>query len=185
MKCNKCHHDTLFVEVGKDGLVYIKCNNCDLTISTNKIVNSTEELILYNINMSEVYAEGKRDFIEGKEMKDNPHFSSFVSQDSSVWWAKGWTDEKQEMTGVSNFLSAKKEIDGKLENLQHKFKDLSAKEEGNSKNYSAILDLDDLVVKLLTELNSKNYWFGGAYRDDISEIMQAISDFCEERDLTL
>lgn len=191
MKCNKCYHDTLFVEAGKDGLVYIKCSNCDLTISTNKIINSTEELILYNINMSEVYAEGKRDFIEGKEMKDNP-YSSSVSQDSSVWWAKGWTDEKQEMTGVSNFLSAKKEVDGELEDiikqlqvLTTQYVELEARTEKNGKTFDAVSELCGLIVKLLTELKGKDYWFGGAYRADIGTMMKAISEFCEERDLTL
>lgn len=185
LRCNKCYHDTLFVEAGEDGLVYIKCSNCDLTIPTNKIVNSTEELILYNINMSEAYAEGKRDFIEGKDMKDNPYSSSSVSQDSSVWWVKGWSDEKQEMSGVSIFLSAKKELESELLKLSRKYTELDARSEKNGKTYDALTELCGLIVKLLTELKSKDYWFGGAYRADIGTMMQAISDFCEERDLTL
>jgi len=192
LKCNKCYHDTLFIESGSDGLIYVKCSNCDNSIAMNIRINDTEELVLYNINMSEAYAEGKRDFIEGKTMQENPYSGSSNYQDSSTWWVKGWTEEKQQMSSVSSFLSAKKELDGEVKQITEQLdiitkrsvniEELSKK---NAKNYNTIFDLCGLIVKLLTELKSKDYWFGGPYRKDIKDIMQAISDFCEERDLTL
>jgi len=192
LKCNKCYHDTLFIGSREDGKCCIKCSNCNTEIELSETVTSTEELILYNINMSEAYAEGKIAFMDGKQLKDNPYGSGSLTQDSSNWWVRGWTEEKQQMSSVSTFLSAKKEMDGELGQITEDLKTLTTQYENlerfsdkNQKNYSNVFDLCELIVKLLTELKTQNYWFGGPYRVEIKKIMQAISDFCKGRDFTL
>lgn len=187
MRCHKCYHDSLFIKFEDNSRCHIKCSNCEIDIEVEKelTLTPTEELILYNISLSEAFAEGKKDFIEGKEISANPYNGSPHSLDSSIWWVKGWTEEKEEMSRVSSFLSAKKEIEEELEVVIKNNKEIGDRIDKNEERYSSIFCLCTLIVELLNGLRRKNYWFGSSYKKDIKDILLKITEFCENSDLGL
>ncbi len=126
MKCYQCNQDSIKVKGGVDEdrncfFLHIQCDICDLDIEvTGDRCPHLGELFIYNENLENAEKLGRDNYIEGKELVDNPYN---IDSDSILnrSWERGYNSERESFESEALIISSGKieeELKREVERLE-------------------------------------------------------------------
>lgn len=127
MKCHQCNQDSIRVKGGVDEgrncfFLHIYCDICGLDIEvTGDRCPHLGELFIYNENLENAEKLGRDNYIEGKELEDNPYSLDSDQIVLNRSWESGYNSERESYENEALIISSGKmeeELREKVEGLE-------------------------------------------------------------------
>ncbi len=129
MRCHQCNQDTIKIHES-NGSLHIKCDICGLDIDIGLIsdsegidlfITNIVDLFIYNENLESAEKLGSDNYIDGKELGDNPYLLSGDQLMLNRSWERGYISERESYENVALIISSErmeKELSREVERLE-------------------------------------------------------------------
>ena len=147
MKCHQCNQDSIKIKTG-----HIYCDICGLDIEVS-LENKLYDLFIYNENLENAEKLGRDNYIDGKDLVDNPYLLSGDQLMLNRSWESGYISERSSYENEALIISSgkmEKELSSEVERLEldkEYYKDESIL--CNKLRDSIFIYIDEFCCKLL------------------------------------
>jgi len=167
MRCHQCNQDSIEVKDSK-----ISCEVCGLSIDCSNLDSELCDLFLYNKEVEEAEELGRIAYREDKGVEENPYSLSSSQIILNHSWKQSYRQEEMNYEREAFFSSAENLNKELKRTLKDKVRDRELSKRQEKQLLSHLLQLKELIK----DLDSKEYWLGRTYRQDISTIITSIED---------